>query len=356
MDSATLNKQAPAQKKKIQDERILRNYINYLVEEEIKFSKINKMKLLSDWRTIMRIAKIDELRKFIQLHMQNFERDLDNKDAILQMLNKDIEEAEEQYNIALTNNFIHIKTLTELQDSRIRGLFQEFDKDVSELEMEFSEEMKSIQDNFNEEQNEINKMRTFITKEYEIKIEEVRRELSDLSNTQIQKITEIYGRVQETIKRNGINDNTRFGNEMTEIRQKADEKNEKDKRNISELNLLDKEIAAKKKTLDKQNEELKQLKLKIKQNTEDWEIKNESLKKEKEKIMQSYKDLKEKLTLYRYNQKEKLKKLVKNSWDCQTKLNDYIKTAEKILKMAEICRRLETERVNFLLIKSHLKF
>jgi len=347
MDSATLNKQAPAQKKKIQDERILRNYINYLVDEEIKFSKINKMKLLSDWRTIMRIAKIDELRKFIQLHMQNFERDLDNKDAILQMLNKDIEEAEEQYNIALTNNFIHIKTLTELQDSRIRGLFQEFDKDVSELEMEFSEEMKSIQDNFNEEQNEINKMRTFITKEYEMKIEEVRRELSDLSNTQIQKITEIYGRVQETIKRNGINDNTRFGNEMTEIRQKADEKNEKDKRNIAELNLLDKEIAAKKKTLDKQNEELKQLKLKIKQNSEDWEIKNESLKKEKEKIMQSYKDLKEKLTLYRYNQKEKLKKLVKNSWDCQTKLNDYIKTAEKILKMAEICRRLETERVNF---------
>ena len=42
---------------------------------------------------------------------------------------------------------------------------------------------------------------------------------------------------------------------MTEIRQKADEKNEKDKRNIAELNLLDKEIAAKKKTLDKQNEE-----------------------------------------------------------------------------------------------------
>jgi hypothetical protein len=345
MDSATLNKQTPAIKKKIQDERILRNYLSYLVEEEIKFSKINKMKLLSDWRTIMRIAKIDELRKFIQLHIQNFERDLDNKDAILQMLNKDIEEAEEQYNIALTNHFIHIKQLTELQDSRIRGLFQEFDKDVSELEMEFTEEMKSIQDNFNEEQTEINKMRTFITKEYEIKIEEVRRELSDLSNTQIQKITEIYGRVQETIKRNGINDNTRFGNEMTEIRQKADEKNEKDKRNIAELNLLDKEIAAKKKTLDKQNEELKQLKLKIKRNSEDWEIKNESLKKEKEKIMESYKDLKQKLTLFRYNQKEKLKRLVKNSWDCQTKLNDYIKIAEKILKMAEICRRLETERV-----------
>jgi hypothetical protein len=348
MDSSTLNKQTPAIKKKLQEERMLRNHLSNVVEEEIKFSKINKMKLLADWRTIMRISKIDEIRKLIELHMQKFERDLDNKDAILQMLNRDIDEAEEQYNIALTNHFIHIKQLTELQDSRVRGLFQEFDKDVNELEMEFTEEMKSIQDNFNEEQNEINKMRTFISREYDKKIEDVRLELSDMSNTQIQKITEIYGRVQETIKRNGINDNTRFGNEMAEIRQKADEKNEKDKRNISELNSLDKEIAAKKKTLDKQNEELKQLKLKIKQNSEDWEIKNDSLKLEKEKILESYRILKEKLIQFRLNQREKLKKLVKNSWNCTTKLNEYIKIAEKILKMAEICRRLETEREKIL--------
>ena len=44
------------------------------------------MKLHADWRTIMRISKIDEIRKLIELHMQSFERDLDNKDAILQML------------------------------------------------------------------------------------------------------------------------------------------------------------------------------------------------------------------------------------------------------------------------------
>ena len=61
--------------------------------------------------------------------------------------------------------------------------------------------------------------------------------------------------------------------------------------------------------------------------------------------MESYKSLKKKLIAFRNNQREKLKKLVKNSWDCITKLKEYIKLAEKILKLAEICRRLETERV-----------
>ena len=42
------------------------------------------------------------------------------------MLDKDIEEAEDHYSIALRNHFIHIKQLTSLQDSRITGLFKEF--------------------------------------------------------------------------------------------------------------------------------------------------------------------------------------------------------------------------------------
>jgi hypothetical protein len=36
---------------------------------------------------------------------------------------------------------------------------------------------------------------------------------------------------------------------------------------------------------------------------------------------------------------------VKNSRGCMLQLKDYIKLSEKILKMAEICRRLETEKV-----------
>ena len=111
---------------------------------------------------------------------------------------------------------------------------------------------------------------------------------------------------------------------------------------------LKRKYLRRKKKVEKNNEELKTLKIKIKQNNEDWDLKNQSLKNEKEKIMKSYRILKDKLIAFRNNQREKLKKLVKNSWDCETKLKSYIKLAEKILKLAEISRRLEIEKEKIL--------
>jgi hypothetical protein len=64
--------------------------------------------------------------------------------------------------------------------------------------------------------------------------------------------------------------------------------------------------------------------------------------------MMSYRILKNKLIAFRNMQREKLKKLVKNSWDCVTKLKNNIKLAEKILKLAEISRRLEIQREKIL--------
>jgi hypothetical protein len=349
-DPVAIQKQLADEKAKIIKEQNFRNPANRLIEEELKYSRINKMKLLSDWRVIMRIAKVDEVRKLIELYMQNFERELDNKDAILQMLDKDIEEAEEHYNIALNNHFIHLKQLTILQDSRVKGLFKEFAKDIDELDLEFTKEMEEIDENFKEEQNEINRMRLMIEKEYDAKIEEVKRELNEISGSQVQKINEVYNRIQENIKKSATSDNSKFSGEMLEIRQRAEDKNKTDRDNIFSLNELEKTIAFKKKKVDRHNEELKQWKIKIKQNNEDWEAKNEALKSEKQKIMDAYKLLKRKLIIFRNNQREKLKKLVKNSWEAVTKLKEYIKLAEKILKLAEICRRLETERVSIYFI------
>lgn len=47
---------------------------------------------------------------------------MDSKDAILQMLDRDLDEAEEQYQMALRNHLIHVDELIELQNSRLRGL------------------------------------------------------------------------------------------------------------------------------------------------------------------------------------------------------------------------------------------
>ena len=325
-----------------------RTHLKHKFEEEMQYSRINRMKLLNDWRVIMRIAKIDEIRKYLTLYMQIFERDLDDKDAILQMLDRDISEAEDHYNIALTNHFIHIRQLVSLQDSRVKGLFKEFEGDVKNLENEFNDEFAEIKKQFEQEQNDILRMLNNITESYNKKIAKLNQDFQELKNSQIQKINEVYSHLQEAIKKAGTDVHNKFSNEMNDIRQKSDEKNKKDLEDIEHLNDLEKNVNLRQKKLEKKSEELKQLKVKLKQNNEDWDQKNENLKHEKEKIMNSYRILKTKLIEFRNNQHEKLKKLVKNSWECETKLKNYIKLAEKILKLAEISRRLEIDKEKIL--------
>lgn len=335
--------------KRENDARIMRkNHLESIFEKEMQHSRINKMKLYNDWRVIMRIAKIDEIRKYATLYLQIFMRDLDDKDAFLQMLDRDITEAEEHYNIALTNHFIHVKQLVALQDSRIKGLYREFEIDVTELENEFNTEFDEIKKQFEQEQREILRMLYNIQETYNIKINKLNQFFQELKNSQIQKINEIYSHIQEAIKKAGTDVHNKFSNEMNDIKQKSDDKNRQDADGIEKLSALEKEVLAKRKKVEKHNEELKQLKLKIKQNNEDWDSKNNSIKSEKERIMKSYRILKAKLIAFRNNQREKLKKLVKNSWECEMKLKGYIKLAEKILKLAEISRRLEIDKEKIL--------
>jgi hypothetical protein len=296
----------------------------------------------------MRIAKIDELRKDITLYLQNFNRELDNKDAILQMLDADIEEAEEHYSIALNNHFIHLQQLINLQDNRIKGLFKEFDKDVNELEMEFKAEFSQIKESYEEEENEINKMLLFINNEKNLKEAKQRDNFRQMKENLLSMIKEKNTKIQEKIQKMADNEVNIFNSELNDIKAKAKEKNQLDKNYTDELNSLDRQIAALKKKVDKLTETYKHMKTKIKQNVEDWDLKNKSLKDEKEKIMESYKKLKDKMMSFRNDQRDKLKKLVKNSYDCKSKLNGYIDLCEKILRLAEICRRLETEREKIL--------
>ena len=58
------------------------------LEAESANTKVNQMKIQQQWRKIMRLAKTEALKKDIEILSQNHERDVDRKDAILQMLDR----------------------------------------------------------------------------------------------------------------------------------------------------------------------------------------------------------------------------------------------------------------------------
>lgn len=69
----------------------------------------------------MRIAKTEQLKNEIEIYSQNNQRELDSKEAFIQMLDKNLEESEDQYQIALRNHLIHLENLFILQNSRMRS-------------------------------------------------------------------------------------------------------------------------------------------------------------------------------------------------------------------------------------------
>ena len=84
--------------------QIARNELNRRMEQERANAQINQLKIQNQWRKIMRLAKVESLRKGIEILSQNHERDVDRKDAIIQMLDRDLEEAEGQFHMSLRSH------------------------------------------------------------------------------------------------------------------------------------------------------------------------------------------------------------------------------------------------------------
>ena len=60
------------------------------------------------------------------------------------MLDRDLEEAEDQFGMALRAHLQNMDKLIDLQDSRLLGLEQEFEGELAALEKEFNSERKQV--------------------------------------------------------------------------------------------------------------------------------------------------------------------------------------------------------------------
>merc|ERR1719160_1891677 len=108
--------------------------------QEEKCSKLNRLKILNQWRKLMRLVKVEDLRKEIEIISQSHEREVDRKDAIIQVLDRDLEDSEEQYQTALRAHLVMVDRLIDLHNAKLSGIELEFEKDLQELMDEFGAE------------------------------------------------------------------------------------------------------------------------------------------------------------------------------------------------------------------------
>ena len=123
---------------------MMRHNLETRLKEEAEFARLNAPKIQHQWRKMMRQTKVEQLRHDLEIMSQNHEREVDMKDAIIQLLDRDLDEAEEQHQTALRSHLRNMDALIALFDSKMAQLRAEFEKELSTMISDFSTEREGL--------------------------------------------------------------------------------------------------------------------------------------------------------------------------------------------------------------------
>ncbi|KXZ51819.1 hypothetical protein GPECTOR_11g26 [Gonium pectorale] len=311
---------------------------------EQRYAHLNGIKIHNQWRKIMRMAKVEELRREIEILSQNHEREVDRKDAIMQMLDRDLEEAEEQYSLAVRSHMLVVDNLLDLQYQRMRSLEAEFAADLRCLEDEFEAERTEIVNAHSRQRKDMGDMiaamegefadaEAELRQEYEAQREEIKNRNSEEYNVlkiQLEGIIEELEKSFELAHRaylESTEHRTNTFRTLTKDDAKAALKIERQMRKLVRL-----------------QEALQHWRTKIATNGREWEERNRALRNEKEIMARHYAKLKSSMDAFRSGQAERLKQLSLASAAAACDLRAKLVTAESVLKLAELARKYETEQ------------
>lgn len=311
-------------------------------EIEAKNSRINNFKILNQWRKVMRLAKAESLKKDIEILSQNHERDVDRKDAILQMIDRDLEEAEDQYQMTLRSHLVNMDTLIQLHDSRLYALERGFEHELRSVQAGFQREKEHILEKFNSEKKDLTALIECIDKDesereaeakhaFETLREELRnRNLEDINMLRISLDAQIEELEQhfETAHLNYLQQTAQRTHEFKALTQ-TDQ-------------ILTRDIESRTKKIDNLQNTIKQWRAKIRQLSRETEERNRLLLEEKHSIQTHYQQLKQRIHTYRGTQNQRLLQLSESANKCKMKLNEKLDLARRVLQLSEFCRKLET--------------
>jgi len=313
------------------------------VEFEEKNSKLNMLKINNRWREIMKIAKSKELKNQAEILEQVHKRHFDSKNHSIKNLEKEILEANKQFSTALQSHLINVDNLIDLQVKRLNNLELQFSVDLNMLENEFNIEKSKLQSkHFKEKTNIlgiINRMEQEYLEEEADSKHEHQSIRDDIRNKNLEEKhalrIQLEGVIEDLWKK--FHDVLDQYNANTEIW----------KKDFEDLKIKDrdhsKEIELQMKKLTKLQDMIVKLKSKYSNNHKEYNQKNQLLKKDKELIQSHFQELKRKLNKYRENEKEKLITLTTISNKTIKNLKEKVSMAEKILRVAEMNRKMEME-------------
>lgn len=315
----------------------------FLAREDA-ISRMNKLKIQNHWRKIMRLVKVEALRKDVEIRAQHHERDVDRKDALLQLLDRDLEEAEEQFQAARRRHLAHVDKLIDLQDARLLGLEREFARELGALETEFRVERGKLEAQHAGETRELRRVLEAVDAQEKEREAEARQEHEQLREEIRNKNLEDINVLRITLDSSIEELEQHFETAHLTYLQTTDQRTQDFKYLTAKDQDLSRDIELKIRKIERLQQSLAHWRAKIAQHAKEGAERNKALEREKTALAAHFQKLKAQMSGMRDAHRRRLAALATHARDAGTELDTRLELAERLLALGELVRKLETER------------
>ncbi|MBN3316203.1 DRC2 protein, partial [Atractosteus spatula] len=325
-------------------EDMLTQFLKDKLQKEERSTAVNLAKLTVQWRAVLRRARAEELRRDIAVLSQTFERVLDRKDSVIKSLVSDLNEAEEQSAKALRSQLQCVDRLLQLQRGRLQALQQHWDSELEALSAEFNTERELIMAQHQQECSYLEDVMFSMEQNYAELDSDARQDYQstrdEIKNKNIEEKhalrIQLEGAVEELWRQ--FQQALRNYNEATEDRRIAFEAlRARDQRSAQEID-------AQMKRLQKMQDSISALRSRLASSQRESEEAGRALRAAREEVQCQARQLKAQLSRARARERSQLATLTVHSAAATKKLQHIIHKGERLLRLTEMCRKLETEQ------------
>uniref|UniRef100_A0A8C3KRD1 Dynein regulatory complex subunit 2 n=1 Tax=Calidris pygmaea TaxID=425635 RepID=A0A8C3KRD1_9CHAR len=338
-----LQSQALAEEEAAKRKReMLTRFLQDKLAKEKCNSTLNLHKLNTQWRVVLRETKNKELHQDVKILSQTFERVMDCKDSVIESLAADLEEAEEQHAQALRSHLHNVDRLLQLQRCRLTCLEEGYNAQLEALKMEFEAERRTILEQHEQESCFLQDVALAAEQNYAESDQETMLNFQsawdDIKNKSLQEKqysrTQLGGKVEvlwEQFQRT-----TQSYTEATEHQMAFETLKQKVERSSRDI-----ELHVKK--LQKLQDLVTATKGQITAHLRESEEQNRHTRERKEKLLRQLQELRSEMNQARAKAHGSLARLTAQSGAALKTLAWVVEKGQRILRLAEMCRRLETE-------------
>ena len=318
-------------------------FLKEKLEQEERNTRKSLKAINAQFRVIMRQAKAEELKKEIEILRQTFERQLDFKEDLVKAYVLDLQEAEEQEAVAVRSHVQQVDRLVDFQGELSEQLHAEFGAELDEIKAEFHAErdmvlkhhekeltdlrdvLFALQTHYNDENSEA--MSEFNSKRDDVRTRNLEARSTLKANLEGQ-VAGLWEQFSAALKH--------YETSTADKRSKFERLRERDQQSAAT-------ISSQLRRLTRLQDEIADVKARLADNAKNSQQRNKDLLKEKDSVRAHFQALKQQMNQARAQARRDLTKMTVEADECQKDLEKRVALGERIIKRAEMCRKLETE-------------